>query len=100
MKIIKDSNNQQWEVYTLKIWSFLFVVPLLYDLIISLLQAQSSHLQGLWQFPTSVMTIGIVAFLAVNADYIYAIRIKVYPSPFSNKTSTIKRTPLQIWIKK
>ena len=57
MKIIKDGNNQQWEVYSLKIWSFLFVVPLLYNLIISLIQAQLVHSQGLWQFPNLVMAI-------------------------------------------
>lgn len=100
MKILKDKNGAEWEVYSLKLWSFVFLIPLLYNLIISLLQAQTANSQSLWQFSTLIIGIGVVAFLLSNADYIYAVRIKVYPSMFGNKEVTTKRTPFQIWIKK
>lgn len=95
MKIIKDENNQQWEVYTLKKWSFLLLVPLAYDLIVSLLQVASLNLP---EMPYGWVGIGVVAFFVINADYLWMVRVGVVPG--QGQTVTSKKTPFKIWIKK
>lgn len=96
MKIIVDEHDVQWEVYTLKWWSFAFLSPLFWDLAQALFAASQIPL---YQLPNGVVLAGFVLFVAVNGDYIYAARVKATPFYSPGKTLTMKKTKLQIWIK-
>jgi hypothetical protein len=100
MKIIADENGQEWSVYGLKRWSFVLLIPLLYNLLLFFLQAQLTTLQAVWQFPSTLLAIGILIFLAVNLDYIYALRLGVYANRAGKEKVTSKMTPLEIWIQR
>lgn len=98
MKIVKDNAGDEWEVYMLKPWSFVLLIPVGWNLAFFL--GQGVGIIDLPLIDERLLAAGVIAFLISNFDYLYAARTVGYDSAGEGEPVTYRRAGFKIYIRR